>query len=105
MIVYEFYLKDEFKTQAFDVLCATFYSIGPAVTRKADGKIGSAVYAVSRNPATNWVQLLVDDNAPEAAITVIEARIQGLCDTKPAKYASSEDHVAPPERPREVVGV
>jgi hypothetical protein len=107
MIVYEFYLKDEFKAQAFDALCDAFYKLGNvADARKVDrAEKGSAVYAVSRNPATNWVQLLVDDNVPKEVIGAIEARIQGLCDTKPAKYSSPEDHIAPPERPRNIVGV
>lgn len=104
MIVYEFYLKDEFKDEPFDALCESFYRLGN-VTRKVDGAEGSAVYAVSRNPATNWVQLLVDDNTPQPILTAIEARINGLCDTRPARYTSEQDHIAPIERRREVIGV
>ena len=103
MIVYEFYLKDQFKTQAFETLCDSFYKIGNA-TRKADGIIGSCVYAVSRNPNTNWVQLLVDDNTPSAIITAIEAKINGLCDTTHKKYTDPNDNIAPIERKREEIG-
>jgi hypothetical protein len=105
MIVIEFYLKSGVPEEAFETLCNTFYNIPSPIVRRVDGQTASAVFAVSKNPNTRWVQLLVDDNAPVEVITAIEARIQGLCDTKPAKYTSAEDHVAPPERPREVVGV
>jgi hypothetical protein len=105
MIVYEFYLKEAFKAQSFEALCESFYGIGTTITRKVDGASGSAVYAVSRNPATHWVQLLVDDNTPTAILTAIEAKINGLCDTSFAKYTDPKDTIAPIERKREKVGV
>ena len=99
MIVYEFYLKENFKNHPFEVLCQTFYNVGPAFSRKVDGQNGKAVYGVSRNPRSHWVQLLVDDNSPESALTVIEARINGLMSEWGFDcYPNSEDHVAPPER-------
>lgn len=105
MIVYEFYLKDEVKGQAFEALCDTFYKIPNPIARKVDGQTGSAVYSVSRNPNTHWVQLLVDDNTPEGIITAIEAKIAGLCDTKFAKYTSPHDNLAPLERKRAEIGI
>jgi len=105
MIVYEFYLKGEFKDQAFDELCDAFYKIPNPVSRKVDGVKGSAVYSVSRNMDTNWVQLLVDDNTPAGIITAIEARISSLQDETFIKYTNSQDNVAPQERPRKRIGV
>jgi len=104
MIVYEFYLKDPFKTQVFETLCDSFYKLGNA-TRKVDGILGSCVSAVSRNPNTNWVQLLVDDNTPSAIITAIEAKINGLCDTTFSKYTDTHDNIAPIERKRAEIGI
>jgi hypothetical protein len=100
MFVYEFYLKDEVKGQAFEDLCDTFYKIPNPITRKVDGQTGSAVYAVSRNPNTNWVQLLVDDNTSEGILTAIEAKINGLCDAPFNKYSDPHDNIAPREKPR-----
>ena len=105
VIVYEFYLKSEFRRQAFDALCKSFYGLGTAITRKVDDADGSAVYAISRNPSTHWVQLLVDDNTPQPILTAIEARINGLCDTRFARYTGEQDNVAPVERRREVIGI
>ena len=107
MIVYEFYLKEEFMEQAFQSLCDSFYGVGveEPFKRKVDDTEGSAVYSVSRNALTMWVQLLVDDNTPEPIIRAIEARINGLCDTTFSKYASADDHVAPMERPRVEIGI
>ena len=105
MIVYEFYLREEFKDQAFEALCEGFYGLGTAISRKVDGASGSAVYSVSRNSKTKWVQLLVDDNTPEGILTAIEARINGLSDGAFARYSGEEDHEAPGERAREEVGV
>ena len=105
MIVYEFYLKEAFKEQAFEALCESFYVIGAKITRKVDGVNGSAVYSVSRNPLTHWVQLLVDDNTPTAIITTIEAKINGLCDTTFAKYPDPKDNIAPIERKREEINI
>lgn len=99
MKVYEFYLKEEFKAQLFEVLCEGFYNLGNVgKPRKVGGKDGSAVYAISRNPTTNWVQLLVDDNTPTSILTAIEARINGLSDNAPDKFTDEYDNVAPMER-------
>jgi hypothetical protein len=115
MIVYEFYLKEAFKAQAFDVLCDSFYKLGNVAAGKRwdnpkDPETGaavaaSAVYAVSRNSATNWVQLLVDDNTPTGIITAIEAKINGLCDTTFTKYSDSKDNIVPMERKRGEIGI
>lgn len=105
MIVYEFYLKDVFKAQAFDVLCNSFYGLGN-VMRASDHVDGTCVFAVSRNPQTHWVQLLVDDNTPTAKLTAIEGKIRGLCDTTFTKYSRSDQPlIAPFEREREVIGI
>lgn len=104
MIVYEFYLADNFKEQAFDALSNSFFGLGD-VSRKRGSVRGCAVYSVSRNPNTHWVQLLVDDNTPEGLITAIESRVKDLCDTQFAKYIEAEDNVAPMERSREEIGI
>ena len=104
MIVYEFYLKDAVKGQVLETLSGSFSVLGNVV-RKVDGASGSCVYAVSRNPSTHWVQLLVDDNTPTAIITAIEAKINGLCDTTFAKYSDSKDTIAPMERKRGEIGI
>lgn len=104
MIVYEFFLRGVFKAQVFEVLCESFYGLGN-VLRQVDNSESSCVYAVSRNPETSWVQLLVDDNTPEGIITAIEAKIAGLSDGEFAKYASLEDNIAPMERPRKEIGI
>lgn len=102
MIIYEFWLKEQFKTQAFEALCSAFYKLGNVgELRKTDGVEGSAVYSVSRNLNTHWVQLLVDDNTPEAIITAIEARINGLKDDEPLRKYDDELHDnSPMEMPR-----
>jgi hypothetical protein len=99
MIVYEFYLKDAVKAQAFDVLCNSFIALGNC-TRKVDAINGSCVYSVSRNPSTHWVQLLVDDNTPEGILAAIEAKINGLCDAPFNRYSDPHDNIAPREKPR-----
>jgi len=99
MKVYEFWLKDAFRDQAFEALAESFYNIGGHFERAVDGAIAGAVYAVSRNLNTHWVQLLVDDNTPPATLTTIEARINGLSDDEPMRaYTDPNDHVAPMER-------
>lgn len=105
MIVYEFYLRDAFKDRAFEALSGGFIALGEAFTRKVDGEVGTAVYSVSRNQATHWVQLLVDDNTPPAFYTAIEARINGLSDGAFTRYEGASDHLAPRERPREEIGI
>lgn len=100
MIVYEFYLRKEFNDQAFEALCEVFYALGGPLKRKVDGGEGPAVYSVSQNPATNWVQLLVDDNTPAGIQTAIESRINSLSDGAFEKLSSDQDSVAPMERRR-----
>lgn len=103
MIVYEFWLKEQFKEQPFEVLCDNFYKIGTMEGRwdNPTGE-GTCVYAVSRNPITHWVQLLVDDNTPAPFITAIEARINGMKDDYPVrKYTSEENSIAPMEVAKE----
>lgn len=99
MIVYEFYLRDEFKANPFESLCMGFYQIGGGFKRKVDGVVGSGVYAVSRSFRSHWVQLLVDDNTPDATLTAVESRINGLMDERDFDaYPSPYDQIAPPER-------
>lgn len=101
MIVYEFYLKaseQASETKTFEVLSDGFLKIGSAMLRKVDGSMGSAAYSISRNLATHWVQILVDDNTPQGIITALEARINGLCDTPFVKYTDPNDRVAPIEK-------
>lgn len=107
MIVYEFYLNDAFKARAFEALCDSFTKLGNVgKARKVDGVDGPAIYAVSRNPNTNWVQLLVEDDTPGAIITAIESKIDGLCDTtKFAKFSHAQHNIAPAEGKREEIGI
>jgi len=110
MICYEFYLKPQYKSDLpFSELCEIFYSAGnvPAGKRWDNPKDetgkpieASAVYAVSRNPKTGWVQILVDDNAPTSVLNTIEARIRQLCDTAFAKSKHQQHHIAPKEKTR-----
>lgn len=121
MIVYEFWLKDEFQSQAFEALVQSFYTIGGVFKRRVDGHIitpdfyhdgsphpdagknhlGPAVYSVSRNVNTHWVQLLVDENTPQPIITAIEARINGLKDNEPLReYGDDAHYEAPIETPK-----
>lgn len=100
MIVYEFYLKDAEKGKAFDALCDSFCKIPNPIIRKVDGATGSAVYAVSRNPNTQWVQLLVDDNTPANILNAIEAKIEALSDQPCDKRTFAYHNVAPSERKR-----
>lgn len=105
MIVYEFWLREQFKTQAFDVLYGSFYNLGKVgvgQTRKVDGvENGKCVYSVSKNDNTHWVQLMVDDNTPQPMITAIEARINSLKDDEPfRKYVDDMDNNSPIETPK-----
>lgn len=101
IILYEFYLSDAAKGQAFEALCTSFYELGAKVKRVVDGENGSAVYAVSRNPKTNWVQLLVDDNATPDTLKAIETQIAQLNESANFKKAQSSKHaVAPVEFPK-----
>lgn len=108
MIVYEFWLKEQFKAQAFETLCDTFYKMGNVMGRwddprdeNGDPKEATCVYSVTRNPGTHWVQLLVDDGTSQSIITAIEARINGLKDSETfRKYDDGTDNDAPIETPR-----
>lgn len=115
MFVYEFYLKDATKGKDFEALCEGFYAIGEKFTRKVDNGNGSAVYSVTRNQSTNWVQLLVDDNTPASFITMIEAKIREYSDLNDKVNKTEGKHynkrtfayhnVAPMERERAVIGI
>ncbi len=109
MKVYEFWLKEVFKAQAFEALCDGFYNLGKMMGRwddprddQGDPEEGSCVYSVSRNQNTHWVQLLVDDNTPQPIITAIEARINGLKDDEPLRKFNDDTHNdAPIETPKQ----
>jgi len=101
MIVYEFYLKESEQAQQFETLCANLSQIGNKVTRKADDQNASPIFAISRNPNTEWVQVCVDENTPGASITLIETGVSQLHDTTFKKYSHAEDSKAPIERTRE----
>lgn len=99
MKVYEFWLKEEFKAQAFEAIVDSFNNIGGTLLRKVDNEVGPPVYSVSRNQESHWVQILVDDNTPQGILTAIEARINGLKDeTESRSYQGENDNVAPMER-------
>lgn len=104
MIVIEFYMKSA--EEAFDVLCYTFFTVADPILRKVDGSMGAAVYSVSRNPKTGWVQLLVDDHVTEPILNAIKARVKGLSDTGDlAEYVDERDNISPIERARKEVRV
>lgn len=123
MKVYEFYLKSESQAQTFEALCDSFNRMGshferavdkgiyPDLTINAEGKevphakagqpiIGNAVYSVSRNPHTHWVQLLVDDNTPSATIMEIEAQIAALKDGSLRTFEDELHSSSPMETPK-----
>jgi len=90
MIVYEFWLKEQFKSQAFEDLCKSF-----------DMGKDEYVFSISRNSNTHWVQILVGDTTPEPVITAIDAKINGLKDDEPLrKYNDDKDNDTPIETPR-----
>jgi len=97
MKVIEFYLS---VPQAFETLCSTFYTIGGKFKRKVDGASASAVYAVSYNSQTGWVQLLIDDNAPQGTLNAVMAAASGLASAQPEQYQGDKDYLAPMERKR-----
>lgn len=120
MKVYEFYMKTEQQKISFESLCETFYSLGIKVKRKVDGAIGSPVYSISWNPKTQWIQLLVDDNADASSLTAIETAIKNYSDWNDLDTVSKEayvefdkressidsslvDNIAPMERPKSQV--
>jgi len=89
MIVYEFWLREQFKGQAFEILGNNFKKVTPIV------------YAISRNPRTHWFQLLFPDDTPQPTITVIEAIINGLKDDEPfRKYVDDLENSVPIETPK-----
>lgn len=93
------------KAQTFETIYEPLLKIGPRITRKIDGNIGSAVYSISRNPSTNWVQLLVDDNTSSTIQEAIETKIKELCDSTFVKYTDPNDNIAPIERKRETINI
>lgn len=108
----EFYLKENVPEHAFDVLCNGFFSIPSPFARRVDGEVGSAVFSVSSNPETSWVQLLIDEDTPAGILAAIRSKAQGLSGNGHiAEYDSEEGLVegetvqAPIERPRLEVGV
>jgi len=113
MIVYEFYLGNQFRGEAFEALCESFYSLGKVMNRWDDPKDeetgdpieASCVYAISRTPETHWVQLLVDDSTPAHFITAIERRINGLCDGVFTQHPKNQNIKAPRERSRAEIGI
>jgi len=109
MKVVEFYLKSGVPEEAFEALCDGFYRIGPPARRRIDSEVANPVFAVSRNPSTRWVQLLIDEDTPGPVLTAILNKAKGLSDDGQAdQYDSPEGTVtgstvkAPPERPRKV---
>ena len=122
MKVYEFYLNTLSRAKTFDELCSDLYGIGSAFVRVIDaGSIypdfekdeitphpkagqlvtGSAVYSISYNESTYWMQILVDDNTSIATITTIEALVNTLKDTDPVRsYADTSHNYAPIETPK-----
>ena len=122
MKVYEFYIDSSSWAKTFDDLTSSFYIIGSKFVRVIDkGSVyrefekdgitphskagllvtGSAVYGISLNEITHWMQLLVDDNATPPIITSIEAMIDTLKDTGSIITYDDELHTeAPIETPK-----
>jgi len=106
MQVIEFYLKSN--EVNIEGLSDTFYQIPNPIKRRIDGETASAVFAISLNEKTRWVQLLVDEDTPSEILDAIRSKATGLSDNeKIAEYHSDEGLVtgqviiAPRERPRE----
>ena len=106
MYVIEFYLKQNVPEEVFEKLCETFYSIGKH-KRRVDGVEWTSVFAVSYNPNTRWVQLLVDEDTPEEILTTIRSRARALSDNGkiaethlPEEGVAGKVTLAPMERPR-----
>ena len=117
MKVYEFYMKSNQQKVSFQSFCEYFYGLGNEVKRKVDGKNAKPIYAISWNRDTQWVQLLVDDNADASSLTEIETAIKSYSDWNDLDAVSKEiyvefdkressvdskliDNVAPVERPK-----
>lgn len=120
MKVYEFYMKTEQQKISFNSLSEYFYNLGNEVKRKIDGKNTKPIYAISWNRDTQWVQLLVDDNADASSLTEIETAIKSYSDWNDLDAVSKEiyvefdkressvdskliDNIAPMERPKSQV--
>ena len=108
MQVIEFYLKSDSPEGTIEKLSDTFYSIPNPIKRRIDGETASAVFAISLNEKTRWVQLLVDEDTPSEIFNAIRSKAEGMSDNeKIAEYHSEEGLVtgqviiAPRERPRE----
>lgn len=105
MIVIEFYLKTKITREEFPELVDAFIKIPTPpepFTRKFGGTSGPAVYAVSYNPDTGWVQLLVDNNVPDGILTAIRSKASELAEKIAKDYVASHDHIAPlEEKPEE----
>lgn len=117
MKVYEFYMKTEQQKISFDSLCDIFFTLGNIIRRKVDDTDRKPVYSVSWNPKTQWVQILVDDNADASSLTAIETAIKNYSDWNDLDTVSKEayvefdkressidsslvDNIAPMERPK-----
>lgn len=120
MKVYEFYMKSNQQKVSFQSFCEYFYGLGNEVKRKVDGENAKPIYAISWNRDTQWVQLLVDDNADASSLTEIETAIKSYSDWNDLDTVSKEayvefdkressvdskliDNVAPVERPKSQV--
>ena len=108
MQVIEFYLKSNAPKGNIEGLSDTFYQIPNPIKRRIDGETASAVFAISLNEKTRWVQLLVDEDTPSGILDAIRSKAEGMSDNeKIAEYHSDEGLVtgqviiAPRERPRE----
>jgi len=108
MQVIEFYLKSNAPKGNIEGLSDTFYQIPNPIKRRIDGETASAVFAITLNENTRWVQLLVDEDTPSETLDAIRSKAEGMSDNeKIAEYHSEEGLVtgqviiAPRERPRE----
>lgn len=106
MIVYEFYIKENFRKQLFEEFCESFYKMGSG-KRQIDELDDSYIFAVSRNPKTGWVQLLVDENAPSTFLSSLEAKLGNLVDSlkqrRFSRFLQKNNLEAPTEKPRNSV--
>lgn len=91
MKVYEFWLKDECKSNTIQSLATAFL------------RLHDDVFSVSRNPKTHWVQVLARDKLPSATESILLSRIDELSENTQdiQKYASAGDSLAPMERRKE----
>lgn len=102
-------MKTGVPEEVFETLCGTFYNMPQKTTRRINGEVASPVFAISRNPVTRWVQLLIDEDTPVGIRTVVISKAKGLSDdgkvsiSKPDEgfTTGSVTHV-PIEKPRGV---